>query len=183
MELSQEHLFTQDERGIIELFCDARGFPARLAAVIFIDGNIVYTDWAPPPHLLRIFESRKDSQIMGLELLAIALGLSTFLSEVADRKVRIWCDNVGGEQATRKGAAKQFDHNCIVHCLWLFAARFKIALQIERVPSEYNIADLPSREEHETLRALGAEWVRPVLQDAFWRPQAWESLSLVTNMT
>ena len=76
----------------------------------------------------------------------------------------------------RKGAAKAFDHNCIVHCLWLKAAREHIALFVDRVPTEDNIADLPSRESYQLLDALGADWVEPTLDDAFVTPEAWTSL-------
>lgn len=53
------------------------------------------------------------------------------------------------ERATRKGAASQFDHNCIVHAIWLVAA--KVGLYVDRVASDSNIADLPSREEYEAV--------------------------------
>ncbi len=61
---------------------------------------------------------------------------------------------------------------------WLLAAQQKIAMQIERVPSELNIADLPSREEYHALHEIGANWVGPCLEEAFWHPESWASLSL-----
>ena len=162
----------------VELFCDARGQPAHLAAVLYIDGNIVFADWAPPQSLMTLFQSRKDNQIMGLELLAIALGLSTFGELLLGRNVRVWSDNTGSEHATRRGASKQFDHNCIAHCIWLVAARLKIGMQIERVATDDNIADLPSREDYRAMQALGATRFFPKLDDIFWSPCSWESLRL-----
>ena len=93
---------------------------------------------------------------MSLELLSIALGVSTWADLLEGRDLVIWSDNSGAEAATRSGSTKQFDHNCIIHCIWLVAAKFGLSLFVERVPSELNIADLPSREEHDTLRAMGA---------------------------
>ena len=83
---------------------------------------------------------------MGLELLAIALGLSSFSLLLQNRKVVVWSDNVGSQRSTERGRAKAWDHSCIVHVLWLEAACLQMHMHVERVPSEDNIADLPSRE-------------------------------------
>ena len=44
-----------------------------------------------------------------------------------------------------------------------------------------NIADLPSREEYDLLRGLGAVFWPPLLDDLHKKPEAWESLSLVCS--
>ena len=36
LELCQKHVFEEHSSDVVELFCDARGFLARLAAVVFI---------------------------------------------------------------------------------------------------------------------------------------------------
>jgi hypothetical protein len=162
----------------VELFCDARGEPPRLAAVLFADNRIEYTDVATPPELLSLFKQREDSQIMGQELLAIALGLSTFVDRLRGRCVRVWCDNKGGECCLRAGAAKSGDHNLLVHAMWLLAAREGFGLWVERVPTKENIADLPSRESYKLLQALGAVWRTPFFAPAFERPAAWETVSV-----
>ena len=43
-----------------------------------------------------------------------------------------------------------------------------------------NVADLPSREEYSLLEAMRAVRVPAILDDAFCRPTAWESLSMVS---
>ena len=48
-------------------------------------------------HVVARFRNRKDNQIMGLELLAVSLGLGTFESVLAGRKVVIHSDNTGSE--------------------------------------------------------------------------------------
>ena len=58
----------------MHLFCDARGTLARLAAVLFAEGRVRFADMPVPEHLMALFEKRGDAQIMGLELLSIALG-------------------------------------------------------------------------------------------------------------
>ena len=52
---------------------------------------------------------------------------------------------------------------------------------VERVPTADNIADLPSREDYMLLTKMGSEWARPVLDDAFWSPQEWENVSLLSG--
>ena len=48
---------------------------------------------------------RGDNQITSLEILSIALGISTFAKEIEGRNLIIWSDNTGAESATRKGVA------------------------------------------------------------------------------
>ena len=43
---------------------------------------------------------------MGLEILAIAVGLATFADELRGRKVVVWSDNTGTESASRAGTAR-----------------------------------------------------------------------------
>ena len=140
--LKQSKCFGQVESNAVHLFADARGFPARLAAVIFADGQIFYTDCKPPAVMMKVLENRADQQIMGLELFAIALGLSTFGHLLQSKKVIVWSDNAGSQHSTAKGKAKAWDHSCIVHVLWLEAARLNTHMHVERVPSEDYISFL-----------------------------------------
>jgi len=138
---------------VLDLFCDARSTPPRLAAVL-VDAqrSIRYTDWAPPSDLMqRAWLVRGDNHIMSLELLAMALGLATFRRELAGKRLRVWTDNTGGEGALRRGSSKAVDHNRLVHATWLLATMFHVGLVVHRVPTDDNIADLPSREQYSLL--------------------------------
>ena len=68
-----------------------------LAELLFHEGKVQHTDWAPPESLTDLLKTRNDAQIMGLELLAIALGLSTFGNQLRGKCVRVWTDNAGGQ--------------------------------------------------------------------------------------
>ena len=94
-----------------------------------------------------------------------------------NRNVVAWNDNTGVESSTRKGASKQFDHTCLVHCMWLKAAQMHMHLYVERVPTDDNIADLPSREAYDLLKSMGVVAVEAKLDRMFCCPEAWESLS------
>ena len=174
----QHHPWHEHEKSEwVQLFADASSTPAHLGAVVVLGRKFFYTSWAVPSELLSLFQFRRDNQIMGLELLAIALALDTFADKIRGRRVRVWSDNTGSESAVRRGKAKAFDHGCIAHCIWLAAAELGIELRVDRVPTASNIADLPSRREYSWLEEMGAVWVKPVMRRMFWNPVSWESLS------
>ncbi len=77
------------------------------------------------------------------------------------------CAAAGAEGATKKGSAKAFDHNQLIHEIWSHAFLQKMALWVERVPSEFNISDSPSRFDYDLLTELGAVWRKPVLADLY----------------
>ena len=175
-----------DARPPALLLCDARGEPPRLAAVLVSAGHVSFTEVAPPEMWLRrarapaapahsalasagnrLFRERNDAQIAGLEILAIAVGLSTFADALRGRKVRIFSDNVVAEGALRRGAARAFDHNGLIHAAWTLALAERIHIWVDRVPSKLNISDLPSREEYRLLERLGATRVAPKIAPAF----------------
>ena len=104
--LRQSRCFRQDPSAPVHLFADARGQPARLAAVLLIDGEILYCDCTPPEVMMNALQQRDDSQIMGLELFALALGLSSFSNRLCGRTVFLWSDNVGAERGTAAGRAR-----------------------------------------------------------------------------
>ena len=81
----------------VHLFCDAAGSPAHLGAVLFDGEQCLWTHMSPPENVLNNFRARQDNQIMGLELLAISLGFSTFAPWLRGRKVVVHCDNTGSE--------------------------------------------------------------------------------------
>ena len=171
--LVQHHEWFREKQPACHLYCDARGEPPRVAAVLFDGNSIKACDTEPPASLLDTWARRADNQIMGLELLSIALGLSSFADAISGRDVIIWSDNTGAEHATAKGTAKCFDHTCLVHAMWQHFAELKIQTWIERVPTKENIADLPSREAYYLLQDLRAHKVPAVLEDRYLQAQTW----------
>ena len=127
---------------------------------------------------MKLFSKREDGQICGLELCAIALGLSTFADHCEGHKVRVWSDNTGSENSTRRGSARAWDHNQIVHAIWVKAAMLGCHMIVDRVPTKDNIADLPSREQYKLLELMGTQRVEPFLDSMFWDESAWDTLQL-----
>ena len=118
------------------LLCDARSTPPRVAAVAIVDCRTYWSDWAPDPEVMGLFQSRRDGQIMSLELLSIAFGMfalsvvplraamllcagmDTFAELLRGRNVHVHSDNTGAQYTTSKGVARTFDHTCLVHGIW-----------------------------------------------------------------
>lgn len=101
------------EERVCRLFVDAASTPPRCAAVLFIDGRVLYTDVAPNKQLLDQLAARNDKQITSLvclcchvylcalcssvcqEIIGILLAIATFANELRDRKVVLYSDNKG----------------------------------------------------------------------------------------
>ena len=89
----------------LHLYSDARSTPPRIAAVLIGGGSIQFADMQPDVQTLDCFKRGGDGQIMSLELLSIALGISVWAKELAGKNVIIYSDNTGAEAATRNGTA------------------------------------------------------------------------------
>ena len=67
------------------------------------------------------------------------------------------------QASSRKGSAKSWDHCALIHEIWTHALLNQTYIWIERVASEYNISDLPSRMNYELVREMGAVWKAPLV--------------------
>ncbi len=166
-DICEVHPWVPPQTPAVHLYADARSSPPRVAAVLLADGVSYYTDAEPSVELLARFKERADKQITSLEMLAIAVGLSSFADLLHGRKVLLYSDNKGAEGATRKGSAKSWDHCSLIHQIWTLALVNHTHLWVGRVPSKANISDLPSREEYRLLQEMGALWREPVLAQLF----------------
>ena len=97
------------------------------------------------------------------------------------------------------GSARSFDHCTLVSALWKRFVELQVAVWVERVPTNDNIADNPSRydcptwlcnrvstslfaclfrEDYGIMQRIKAKWAVPVLDDLFRQPSTWSGLSL-----
>jgi hypothetical protein len=74
---------------------------------------------------------------------------------------------LGAERSTAKGSAKAWDHNCLVHSIWTQAFLQKFHIWVERVPTDDNVADLPSRMQYQLLQEIGSVWRQPRIADMY----------------
>ncbi|CAK0864617.1 unnamed protein product [Prorocentrum cordatum] len=79
-------------------------------------------DWAPDAAVLRLFGQRGVNYSMGLELLGIAVDMSSFRHILANAALEIFSNSRGAEQAVARGSACHFDRACLVHGAWALAA-------------------------------------------------------------
>lgn len=96
-EVAERHLWAEEHVEVVHMFCDAASSPAHLGVVLFMETGVLWTHADPPEDVLRWFARRSDNQIMGLELLAISLGLSTFGQLLVGKQLVVHCDNKGAE--------------------------------------------------------------------------------------
>ena len=97
LSLAEVRDWVDNPQPVCHLFCDASGSPPHLGAVALVDGQAWWTHMPVPTSVLSSFKNRRDNQIMGLELLAISLGMCTFQWLLAGRSVVVHCDNTGSE--------------------------------------------------------------------------------------
>lgn len=102
---------------------DARGAPSRLAAVLFVDDAIFYTDGAPSKVVLARFRERRDNQITSTEMLSISMGLATFAQELHQRKVIVYSDNRGAEVNIGSGGCAAHASMLLSRCVGSDAKR------------------------------------------------------------
>ena len=96
----EQRFWHKGEEPPCHMFVDARSSPPRCAAILVTNkGEVLYTDGKPADKFMQKFKQRKDKQIMTLEVMAIAVGLSTFAEQLRDHKVIIFSDNTGAEVA------------------------------------------------------------------------------------
>ena len=129
--------------------------------------KVMYTDGAPSDRIMQQFRQRRDGQIMTLEILAIAIGLSTFADEIKGERLFIFSDNVGAEGACREGKTKRWDHAKLVHGIWTQLLSYKTQPWFVRVPTAENISDCPSREVYHLMKKLRGIWRAPTLADLY----------------
>ena len=162
-EIAEAFEMERVERRHVHLLCDASGNNAHLAAVLMEGKDVRYVEMVTPADWSQWFVQREDKQIMGLEVLAIMLGLESFRNEIRGANLTIWTDNAGAEGALVKGASKNADHNIMMHLFWKRAALDRIGVWIRRVPTCDNIADGPTRGWFEALFEIGAVPCHPSL--------------------
>ena len=96
-----------------------------------------------------------------------------FAHELTNKKVIIHSDNSGAEHGVRRGITREFDHCSLLHQMWVHIARLQIFVWVQRVPTDDNIADLPSRQQYAALEAIQAERREPTLDDVYLSAEAW----------
>ena len=112
---------------------------------------------------------------------ALLLAFGTWGTELRGRRVRLFSDNTVAECCFRRGSAKvnlclaalaraarghrsqASDHNRLVHAFWREAWSLHCHVHLDRVDTDRNLSDLPSREDYSLLSALAAMRVQAAM--------------------
>ena len=123
---------------------DAASTTKLLAVVVYFDGEFQWTHVACPDRVLELFHGRDDGYIGCLELLAFCVLLGTWPTFLRTSLLICYLDNQGVLHGLLQGVLRAADCNQVVGGAWLMMAELNVAVDLRRVESAANIADLPS---------------------------------------
>ena len=126
------------------LYTDASGATFRqgiMGAVLFTaEGNYWATGNVP------YFPLKTRSTYIGVfETLAVLASLATFRSLMRECDLLIFIDNVEAQHAVVSGFTGNEDTAILAFFIWRYFCELNIRVWVERVDSESNVADLPTR--------------------------------------
>ena len=107
-----------------------------------------------PPYVYDLLV-RRHNQIALIELLAALTALSAFSPFIKGKDIRFFIDNRVAECAVRNGYVRRDTRDAceLVSELWFQLQQAQATVWVDRVPSELNIADGPSRPNKPELSA------------------------------
>ena len=112
----------------MDVFTDAAGSDAHLAAVVVSQGRFWYTHSAAGEEVLEGLLVREDKQICALAMYAVVLALLSFAPWFRGARLRIWADNTCAEKMLFRGSGRAPDHNRIAHFVWTWALEHRCSL-------------------------------------------------------
>ena len=158
------------------LFTDASG-SGRMCGVLFTQGQerpLVVAGQCDN----RILESllpREDKQITLLELLAVLHSVAAFSDIIASSDLTIYVDNEGAKGMIVNGFARGdcLDGTVVASMLWRRIAALHAAVFVDRVPSDSNVADGPTRPD----KPSKSEWLFSLHPQQFHLPNIAEEVA------
>ena len=97
----------------------------------------------------------RKSQIVMVELLAVVVALETFRELLKDAWILLFVDSEPVQGALVKGYSAKEDLCELVGVFWRIALNLKVCIYVDRVPTDSNPADAPSRDRMDVGGALG----------------------------
>ena len=113
------------------------------------------------PRSIRDLWLPRHSQIMMVELFAPVLAALALPQVLRNRRVILLVDSEAAEGAIVKGSSSKEDINALAARFWEVAMDLRADIYVDRVPTDGNLADGPSRGCCGPLVDAGAQMVRP----------------------
>ena len=145
------------------MWADAACLSRGLGVVLYAQERWWYTTTKTPEKLIRDLLPRKDNQINFQEMLAMVIGLTTFITLLQGSLLLTFCDNDGVRAATQKASGGSPEVAHLVSHVWKTCALRHVVMYVARVESHANVADAPSRHDFQGVSALRATFVPAVL--------------------
>jgi hypothetical protein len=109
-----------------------------------------------PENLIKTWLPRKN-QIALVEIFAVVLAIAHFGSELAGKRIIILIDSECALDALIKGQSKFQDVVKLVKFFWDLVAEFQVDVYLDKVSTDANPADGPSRGKKAEAESLG--WI------------------------
>ena len=127
-----------------------------LGAVLTVNGQPWKVTRWQVPHIYTERLKSRGNYIQFLEMCSSILAITTFADELKDANTILYCDNNGQLGALIRGFSREWDYSVVAGVFWRIACFQSMSLQLARVPSVENVADIPSRPKD----TLGMGWLR-----------------------
>ena len=129
----------------------------RVGAVIFVKGCVpLFVAEEVAPAIMDRWLPRK-TQIALVELFAAVLSLGAFDDIIRGKRVILFVDAEAVEGGLVKGYSSRGDICELLGLFWALVRSLDLLIYIDRVPTDMNPADAPSRDEIQRCLALGWE--------------------------
>ena len=154
--------FTPDPRSMEQL-------PDRVGAVLFdrrIQRPRQFT--AVVPSSVKEQWLDRSTQIVPVEMIAAVLALSTFEDRIFGSDLLLLIDSEAVEAALIKGYSSREDLCSIISVFWDLALRLRVRVFIDRISTDANPADWPSRDKLHIGEAAGWETIAVNWPDALF---------------
>ena len=128
-------------------------------------GGVLFTSWRSKPVAFskRVDEAimerwfKRETQINQVELLALVAAMEAYGPELEGKRVIALVDSEGALGAAIKGYSVHRDVSDLVTILWESVSRWGIILYLDRISTDANISDGPSRDDWAVAREC--DWV------------------------
>ena len=116
-------------------------------------GNLLgfFSERAPDDLIQLLKSGDKETAIFELEAIAVVVAVKVWESKLSGHRVVLFTDNEGVRTSVLKGSSSNFNVSCLLEHIFLVEENLAFQLWVERVPSQSNPADEPSRAECSAL--------------------------------
>eukprot|EP00438_Fugacium_kawagutii_P001422 Skav211637 [mRNA] locus=scaffold3476:7948:11312:+ [translate_table: standard] len=143
----------------IHIYVDASFEPGGYSGIgglcVNSDGSVIsfFSEEVPPDLLCLIEKGSKETIILKLEMVAILVAATIWQDMMHSKRAVIFIDNEPVRKSFIKGHSQNYLVSSLMEAFYLIEeeVRCQVWLRLERVPSQSNPADEPSRMECSTL--------------------------------